>query len=74
MLIHGINDNIRIPHLSYLGVYQYEFNMRALQKDKYLFWVGTKPQKTDKTVVHISTSALGILKKIPTAFLNGRWV
>ena len=24
MLLRGINDNILIPHLYYLGVYQYE--------------------------------------------------
>ena len=44
MLLHGINDNILIPNLSYLGVYQDE-EKRAIQRDKYCFWVGIKPQK-----------------------------
>ena len=34
--------------------------MRALQK--IYFWVGTEPPKTDKTVVHIYLSTLGIQK------------
>ena len=54
ILLHGINDNILIPHLYYLGVYQDEEKNERLKKDKYVLGVGTKPLKTDKIVVHFS--------------------
>ena len=41
MLLHGINDNILIPHLYYSGVYQDKEKMRAIQRDKHVFGVGT---------------------------------
>ena len=44
LLLHGINDNILIPKLSYLGVYQDEEKMKAPQRDKYTFW-GLEPNK-----------------------------
>ena len=53
MILHSIHDNIIIPQSSYLGVYKDEEKNRALQRDKYVFEVGTK-LKTDKTVVHVS--------------------
>ena len=34
MLLCGINDNLLISHLSYLGVYQDEAQVRDLQRDK----------------------------------------
>ena len=37
MLIHGKNDNILIPRLSYLGVYQDEAKTITLQRDEYIF-------------------------------------
>ena len=38
VLLHGINDNILIPNLYYLGVYQDETKkLIALQRDKYIF-------------------------------------
>ena len=42
MLLHGKNNNLLIPNLSYLGMYQYEAEMRSLQKYEYVFLVGTK--------------------------------
>ena len=45
MLLHGINDNILITHLSYSGMYQDEANMRALQRDKYFFGLEPNPPK-----------------------------
>ena len=44
MLIHVKSDNIIIPHPYYSGVYQYESKIGSLQRDKYIFWVGTKPK------------------------------
>ena len=59
MPFHGINYNILIRHSSYSGVYPDEFlKMRALQRDKYDFGVGTK-LKNYKRVVHIYPSKLG---------------
>ena len=60
MLLFSMNSNILIPHPSYLGVYQDEEKTRALQSDKYLFWVGTKKNFFDKTVVHVYPLTLGI--------------
>ena len=34
MLLRGINENILISHLYYLGVYQDEAQVKALQRDK----------------------------------------
>ena len=51
MLLYGINNNILISHLSYLGLYHNEPKMRALQRDKYFF--GWEPSK--KKVVHVSS-------------------
>ena len=45
MRIHGINDNILIPHPYYLGVYKYEGKMRGLHIDIYFGGVGTKQKK-----------------------------
>ena len=43
MILRGMNDNILIPHPSYLGVYQDKVKMRALQREKYfLGWNQTK--------------------------------
>ena len=39
VLLHGINDNIIIPHPSYSGVYQDEEKMRSLIRDKYVFGI-----------------------------------
>ena len=61
MLIHGINDNILIPKLSYFGAYQDGLKMRDIQRDHFWGGVGNKPKKTDKTVVHISPSTLRFL-------------
>ena len=59
MLLCGINDNVIISHPSYLGVYQYEAKMGALQRDRYfLGWYQTK--KTDKTVVHVTDEIINI--------------
>ena len=59
MILHSIHDNIIIPQSSYLGVYKDEEKNRSLQRDKYVFEVGTK-LKTDKTVVHVSSLKFGI--------------
>ena len=37
VLLYGINDNIIIPHPSYLGVYQYEKKIITLTRYKYIF-------------------------------------
>ena len=53
MLLHGLNENIIITHLSYSGMCQYEAKMRALQRYEY-FWVVTPPPPHDQTVLHMS--------------------
>ena len=40
MLLHGKNDNVIITNLSYFCMHQDKENMRALQRDKYIFGVG----------------------------------
>ena len=42
MIIHGINDNKLIPHLSYLGVYQNEVKTRELYKEINIY-LGLEP-------------------------------
>ena len=75
MLLHGINDNILIPNLYYLGVYQDEAKILELYKEINIFWVGIKQTKTDKTAVHVSPTTLGIKIYIQlNAQLNGCWV
>ena len=44
MILCGINNNILISHPSYSSLYQDGAKMRALQRDKYFFGVGTKPK------------------------------
>ena len=73
MLLHGKNDNIIIPMLSYLGVYQYEAKKWEIYKDIILFLGWNQTKKTDKKVVHVSPTSL-VIKKNPTAQLNGCWV
>ena len=46
MLLYGINNNILISHLSYLGLYHDEPKMRALQRDKYFFLGGNQAKKS----------------------------
>ena len=58
VLLHGIYDNIKITDPSYSGVYQDEAKTRALQSDIFLGRNQTK--KTDKMVVHVSPSTMGI--------------
>ena len=43
ILIHGINDNILIPRLSYLGVYQYEEKRDLFKEISNVF--GLEPNK-----------------------------
>ena len=76
MLPRGINDNILVPHLSYLGLYQDKAKTREVYKGTILGggW-NQNPQKYDKIVVQISPSTLVILKYIQTTtFFNGFWV
>ena len=47
MLLYGKNDNIIIPHLYYLVVYQDEEKW-DLYKEIIFLWVGTKPQNKMK--------------------------
>ena len=58
MFIHGIDNNILNSGALFFGVYQE--NERDLTIGKYFWGVGTKPIKTDKTVVHVSLSTLVI--------------
>ena len=59
VLLHGINDNIIIPHPYYSGVYEYKAKMRSLQRDKCFF--GLEPNKKNfKMVLRVSPSTLGI--------------
>ena len=44
LLPHGINDNLLISHLSYLGAYQDEDKNESSTKRQFN-WVGTKPDK-----------------------------
>ena len=62
MPLHGINDNILIPHLFYSGVYQYEAKKRNLYKDKNIVLGLKQTKKTDKTVVKFSLSTLSKIK------------
>ena len=63
MILHGIKDNIPITHPSYYCVYQDKAKQWELYKEinTVLGWNQTK--KTDKTVVHVSTSTLVIFSK-----------
>ena len=54
MLLLGIKDNILISCPSYSSLYQDEDKVWNVYKEMNIFWVGTKPKKTDKTVVHVS--------------------
>ena len=62
MPLHGINDNILIPHLFYSGAYQYEAKKRNLYKDKNIVLGLKQTKKTDKTVVKFSLSTLSKIK------------
>ena len=46
---HGINDNITIPHPSYLVVYQDEAKNISQQRDREVFGSEPNQKKTDKT-------------------------
>ena len=48
MPLHGINDNILVPNLSYLGVYQYEAKNERSTKIYIYFWVETKQNNLTK--------------------------
>ena len=74
MLLHGINDNTTIPHLSYSGVYQYEARKKELHKEIIVFWGWNQSQKTDKNAMHVSLSKLEIKEIQPTTFFNVCWV
>ena len=50
-----------------------KLKMRALQRNKYILWVRTRPKNIDKTVVQVSPSILVFLN-YPTEFLKGFWV
>ena len=54
MLLHDINDNILITHLSYLGVYQDKAKKWDLYKEMIYFGLEPNPPKTDKTVMHVT--------------------
>ena len=68
VLLHDINDHILIPHPYYSGVYQDEAKKQELYKEINIFGVGTKQNKTDKTVVHVTLSILLMLKTIRLTF------
>ena len=72
ILLHAINDDILIPHLSYSGVYQYEPKNEISTKRSY-FWGWNETKKTDKTVVYVPPSIFGFLNKAAT-FLKVGWV
>ena len=61
MLLHDINYNILIYH-PYITWFYTKINlkMRALPIDIYLWGVGTKPQKTDETLVHDTHAIMNI--------------
>ena len=72
LLLCGINDIILIYHPSFSCVYQEKYKMQELQQEINNV-LGSEPnQKTDKTVVHVSPSKLGIFNR-PAAQLNGCW-
>ena len=58
IFLRSIHDSILIIHLSYLGVYQDESKIRALQINDIFGGFGTQLPKSNKTVVHVSTSTL----------------
>ena len=43
MLLHGINDNILVPHLYYSGMYQDEAKKWELYKDINILGGGVEP-------------------------------
>ena len=64
MLLHGMNDDIIIPHPYYWGVYQYEAKtIRALQNDKYIFGLEPKQKnwENDGALFSINIGNLSIL-------------
>ena len=74
MIIHVINDNILSPHMSYLGVYQDEVKNESFTKiNIYIFWVGTKPKKSEKRWCTFLRQHWEIKNQI-TNFMNGCWV
>ena len=48
IILYGINDNILIPNLYYLGVYQDESKIRAIQRNKYFGGLEPNPRKLIK--------------------------
>ena len=60
IILRGITDNIIISHPSYSGVYQDEAKNEIFIK-RYIF-LGLEPnqKKTDKTVIHVSLSTVGL--------------
>ena len=56
MLIHGINDNILINHLYYLGVYQDEEKRDIYKGINNNFMLEPRTQFFDKTLVNVSLS------------------
>ena len=71
MLLHGVNDNILIYCPSYLSVYQDESKKRALRRDKYIFWVGTKPQKKLTNCGACYSWSNQHVENLSTTFLKG---
>ena len=54
MLLHGINYNILIPHLSYSGLYQDEAEKLDIYKEINIFFGLESNPKNEKMVVQIS--------------------
>ena len=73
IVLHGTNDNILIPNMSYLGVYQDEEEKWDLYKVIILF--GLEPHQKDRRKGGARFSVdTGVFFKCPTAQYNGRWV
>ena len=75
MLLQGIDDNILLSYPYYLGVYQYEAINESSTKRESFFWVGTKPKKTDKSVVHVTHAIINIgTLPYPITYWKWGWV
>ena len=60
MFIHDIDNNILNSGVRFLRVYQDEYEMWEIYQEINMFWVGSKPKKTDKTVVNDNNAIINI--------------
>ena len=69
MLLHGMYDNVLIPNLYYLGMYQTKGGNESSTILYSFLGVGTKINPYDKIVVHVFPTIFGI-KNIYNTLIN----